>query len=175
MCVKKILCGVLILCCSGLLIAQQQVTKFAVVDTARVYEAYFRDTGPVRNYEAKKAEFQKEINKQTAELQKLQQQRAEYRAAGNEAAALRLDGEITKKTEILTEYTNAKNIELDSLLSSLQSSDAFYKKLYAELERIAEAGGYSMILSLQNSDSILWYSPTVDITDQVISTLGLGL
>ena len=51
----------------------------------------------------------------------------------------------------------------------------YYKKLYAELERIAEAGGYSMILSLQNSDSILWYSPTVDITDQVISTLGLGL
>jgi outer membrane protein len=42
------------------------------------------------------------------------------------------------------------------------------------LEKIAEAGGYSMILSLQESNAILWYSPTVDITDQVIKQLGLS-
>ena len=74
----------------------------------------------------------------------------------------------------MTEYTNAKNAELESLQRSLKTSDDFYKKLYNVLEKIAEAGGYSMILSLQESNAILWYSPTVDITDQVIKRLGLN-
>ena len=33
----------------------QQITKFGVVDTAKVYNAYFRNSAPVRNYEKKKA------------------------------------------------------------------------------------------------------------------------
>lgn len=153
--------------------AAQQITKFGVVDTSRVYEAYFRDTGPVRNYEKKKADFQKQIDSLTQELKNLQTQRAEALKNKNEAAVQRLDSQITQQTEYLKEYTNAKNMELDSLRRSLQSSDSFYQKLYSTLERIAEGGGYSMILSLQDSNSILWYSPSVDVTDEVISALGL--
>ena len=41
----------------------QQITKFGVVDTAKVYNAYFRNSAPIRNFEKKKAEFQDEINK----------------------------------------------------------------------------------------------------------------
>ena len=158
---------------TAMIFAQQQVTKFAVVDTARVYESFFRDTGPIRNYESKKEAFQKEIAAQTEELRSLNQKRAEYKKANNETALLKIEAEITKKTELLTEYTNAKNIELESLRRSLKTSDEFYKKLYATLERIAEAGGYSMILSLQDSNAILWYSPSVDVTDEIISALGL--
>ena len=78
-----------------------------------------------------------------------------------------------KKTDYLTEYTNAKNVELESMQKTLQNSDDFYKKLYNTLAKIAESGSYSMILSLQESNAILWYSSSVDITNQVISELGL--
>lgn len=151
----------------------QQITKFGVVDTAKVYNAYFRNSAPVRNYEKKKAEFQAEINKYTDELQKLQLRKLEYEKNGNEAQAQRVQAEISKKSEFLVEYTNAKNIELESIQKSLQSSDAFYKKLYDSLGKIAESGGYSMILSLQQANAILWYSSSVDITEQVIADLGL--
>ena len=153
--------------------AAQQITKFGVVDTSKVYSAYFRNSAPIRNYEKKKAEFQEEIDKRTDELKSLQQKKLEYEKNGNDAQALRIEAEITKKTDYLTEYTNAKNVELDSMLKSLESSDEFYKKLYNTLGQIAESGGYSMILSLQASNSILWYSNSVDITDQVIQKLGL--
>ena len=161
-----------ILCASSNIFAQQ-ITKFAVVDTAKVYQSYFRTSAPVRNYESKKAEFQQEINKMIAELQDLHDKQIEYEKDGNETAALRIQSQITKKSDYLTEYTNAKNVELESLKISLQNNDAFYKKLYETLERIAETGGYSMILSLQQSNEILWYSPSVDITNQVIAQLGL--
>ena len=151
----------------------QQVTRFGVVDTAKVYNAYFRNSAPVRNYEKKKAEFQDEINSQVEAIKKLQQKKLDYENAGNEAAAMKTEAEITKKTDYLTEYTNAKNVELESMQKTLQNSDDFYKKLYNTLAKIAESGSYSMILSLQESNAILWSSSSVDITNQVISELGL--
>lgn len=157
--------------CAGLF--AQQITRFGVVDTARVYAAYFRNSAPVRNYESKKADFQNEINKRTDEIQKLQQQKVDYQNSGNESAAMRIEAEITKKTDYLTQYTSAKNIELESLKNSLQNSDAFYKKLYSTLERVAEHEGFSLILSLQQANAVLWYSSSVDVTDKVISELGL--
>jgi outer membrane protein len=158
---------------SAAVLPAEQITKFGVVDTTRVYQAYFRNSAPVRNYESKKAEFQSEIDKRTAELQQLQQQKLDYEKNGDDTAALRTESEITKKSDFLNEYVNAKNVELEALKNSLQHSDAFYQKLYATLSKIAESEGYSMILSLQQANAILWYSPSVDITDEVINELGL--
>lgn|SRR5574344_87300 len=151
----------------------QQITKFGVVDTAKVYNAYFRNSAPVRNYEKKKTEFQNEINNLTEELRQLQNKKLEYEKNGNESNVLKYEAEITKKKDYLTEYANAKNIELESMQKSLQSSDEFFRKLNDALSKIAESGGYSMILSLQESNAILWYSSSVDITDAVIAKLGI--
>ena len=170
---KLILIASVLIVFSAFSASAQQITKFGVVDTNKVYSAYFRNSAPIRNYEKKRAEFQDEINKRTEELRQLQQKKQEYEEKGNDSQKLRTEAEITKKKDYLTEYTNAKNIELESMLKSLQNSDEFYKKLYSTLAKIAESGGYSMILSLQESNAILWYSNSVDITDQVISELGL--
>ena len=120
----------------------QQITKFCVVDTAKVYNAYFRNSAAVRNYESKRADFQQEINKKTDELRELQKKKLDYESQGNDTQALKIEAEITKKKDYLTEYTNAKNAELESLQRSLKTSDDFYKKLYNVLEKIAEAGGF---------------------------------
>lgn len=171
--VKFLVCSLILFAGICLPAFSQQITKFGVVDTAKVYNAYFRNSAPIRNYEKKKAEFQTEIDKRTDELRQLQQKKLELQDSGNDAAAMKVEAEITKKKDYLTEYTNAKNVELESMQKSLQNSDEFYKKLYNTLAKIAESGGYSMILSLQDSNSILWYSSSVDITNQVISELGL--
>ena len=151
----------------------QQITKFAVVDTSKVYQAYFRNSAPVRNYENKKEEFRREIDRLVSELQHLNDQKIEFERKGNDAEAMKIEAQITKKSDFINEYTNAKNIELESLKKSLQENNSFYKKLYDTLARVAETGGYSMILNLQESNAVLWYSSSVDITDQVISQLGL--
>lgn len=151
----------------------QQITKFAVVDTAKVYQAYFRDSTPVRNYENKKADFQKELDKLVAELQRLNDKKVEQKRKGNNSEVLKIEAEITKKTDYINEYTKSKNIELESLKKSLKENNKFYQELYSTLEQVAEEGGYSMVLSLQDANAVLWYSSSVDITEQVISKLGL--
>lgn len=170
---KKIIFAVLISFFTVSGVFAQQITKFGVVDTNKVYSTYFRNSTAVRNYEKKRADYQNEINKVTEELRELQQKKLDYMKNDNEAQALKIEAEITRKTDYLKEYTNAKNVELDSLQKSLKNSDDFYKKLYNTLSKIAEGGGYSMILSLQESNAILWYSNSVDITEEVISKLDL--
>ena len=170
---KKIIVAVLISLFTVSGIFAQQITKFAVVDTNKVYQAYFRNSAPVRNFETKKEDFQKELDKYVAELQRLNDQKIEYQRKGNESEAMKIEAQITKKTDFINEYTSAKNTELESLKKSLKENNAFYKQLYDTLARVAESGGYSAILNLQEANSVLWYSPSVDITDQVISQLGL--
>ena len=161
----------LILLVSCSIFAQQDMTKVGVIDTSRVYQTYFRDSAGIRNYETKRTEFQAEVDKRTAELKQLQQKKVEYEKAGNSTAALKLEAEITSKTDFLTEYTRVKQVELESLKSKLANSDSFYDTLYSVIETIAESEGLSLILSLQQANAILWYSPSVDITDKVIDKL----
>ena len=149
----------------------QQITKFGVVDTALVYSTYFRESSAVRSYESKKTEFQDEIQSLTKEIQNLQDQKLEFEKNENEVQVLKVQSKITQKTDFLTEYSRAKNIELESLRKNLVSSNDFYQDLYDVIAKVAESGGYSMILSLHSSDSILWYSPTVDVTNDVITGL----
>ncbi len=156
---------------SCFVLSAQQIPKFGIVDTSRVFQTYFRDSAAVRNFEAKKAEFQNEIAKKTEELKQLQQQKINLYEMGDEAGALKIDAEILKKADYLTAYTQAKNTELDSLKKKLENSDTFYQSLYDIIGRIAESEGFSMILSLQQTSNILWYSPSVDITDKVINNL----
>ena len=168
---KRLIC---ILVCFFLLLGAtfaQTMTRFGVVDTARVYSTYFRDSAAVRNYEQKKAEFQKKINEKTEELKTLNQKMIDLKEKGDEAGALKVEAEITKKADYLSEFANTKNTELESIKRRIEKSDSFYSSLYDVIGRIAESEGYSMILSLQQANSILWYSPSVDITDKVISGL----
>ncbi len=168
---KKRVCIIFVLVVSAWMAFAQQITMFGVVDTSLVYTTYFRNTTAVRNYDAKRLEFQNEINNLTNELKELQAQKLELEKNGDRTQAMRLEAQITEEAEFLQEYTWAKNVELENLRKNLADSDSFYQNLYKIIGDIAEEKGYSMILDLQ-ADSILWYSPSVDITNEVISRLG---
>ncbi len=151
----------------------QQITRFAVIDTARVYQAYFRNSSLVRNYENMQGDYQNVIDSLTKELEILHDKKLEYERNGDSASAARTAEEISQKTEYIKEYASARNAELETLKASLENNDEFYENLYATIERIAESGGYSVVMSLQQANAIIWYSPSVDITDDVIKQLGL--
>jgi len=59
--------------CAGTNLFAQQITKFAVVDTWRIYQSYYRNSAPVRNYDTKKAEVQTEDGSETRRTEELVQ------------------------------------------------------------------------------------------------------
>ncbi len=92
---KKIILISIFSCLCGFASFAQQITKFAVVDTTKVYQAYFRDSASVRNYENKREEFNKELNKLVEELKRLNDQKIEYSRKGDDSAVIRVEALIT--------------------------------------------------------------------------------
>ena len=151
--------------------AAQQLTRFAIVDLPRVYTTFYRDSKAVRDFEERSARVQADIDRMTAEIQNLQKSRLDAAAGGDAERVLRLDSDINKKTEFLREYYRVKTSELDEQKKKLAQSSTFVQQVYEEIKLVAESEGYSIVLNLKESAGILWYSPTVDITDQLIQNL----
>ncbi|MDR2096583.1 MAG: OmpH family outer membrane protein [Treponema sp.] len=156
---------------AGFSLSAQQLTRFAVVDLSKVYVSFFRESRAVREFEERSARVQAEINQMTREIQDLKSSQisAEFRGDRNEA--LRLENDAYRKSEFLKEYYKLKTAELEDQKSKLTQSGAFLEQIYDEIRYIAESEGYSMVLNNKENTGILWFSPTVDITDKLIQNL----
>ncbi len=168
---KRICLFILLILSFQVLQAQQkQITKVAVVDVQKIYATFQQNSGLVRDYEEKKAKYQGEIQVLSDEIIELKKKRIQLQKKGDAEAVATLSEEITAKTNHLTEFSKAKNDELASIKKSLKSNQ-FNSSLYSVIKTVAVKEGYSMVVSLQDGSSILWYSPTVDITQIVIREL----
>ncbi|MDR2480199.1 MAG: OmpH family outer membrane protein [Treponema sp.] len=167
---KRILFFALV-CAAAASLPAQQLTRFAVVDLPKVYAAFFRDSRAVRDFEERSARVQNEIDRMTREIQDLKSKQADAVLQGDQNLALRLDNEMYRKSDFLKEYYSTKTAELEDIRKKLSTSGSFLEQVYNEIKFIAESEGYSMVLNLKESKGILWYSPTVDITDKVIQNL----
>ena len=149
----------------------QQLTRFAVVDLPRVYASFFRDSRAVREFEERSAKVQADIDRMTREIQELRSKHADLVLQNEQSQALRIENEINRKSDFLREYYTVKTAELEEQKKRLSRSGTFLEQVYDEIRYIAESEGYTMVLNLKESAGILWYSPTVDITDKLIQNL----
>jgi len=149
----------------------QQITRFAVVDLPKVYTELFRESAAVRQFEEKSARVQADIDKITKEIQNLKSKYADAIKDNNETEALKLENQIYKRSEYLKEFFQIKTAELDAERSKLMQSESFLKQVYDEIRYIAESEGYTMILNMKNNPNIIWFSPSIDITERLIQSL----
>jgi outer membrane protein len=168
---KKLFWLIILISCTGASVFAQQLTRFAVVDLPKVYSAFFRDSRAVREFEERSARVQGEIDKMTRDIQELKSKYADLVVQGEQSQALRTETEINRKSEFLREYYTLKTAELEDQKRKLSQSGTFLEQVYGEIRFIAESEGYSMVLNLKENTGILWYSPTVDITDKLIQNL----
>ena len=167
-----ILAGLIIL---AVAVHAQQITRIAVVDLPKVIAAYSKDAQAVKDFEQKKSQVQTDIYRMSAEIMRLLAQKADADKGGDKSAALRFRDEIDKKTRALTEFVSAKQAELDDQAKKLTATDAFSQDLYKQIQNVAETEGYSLVINLKSNDTVmnavLWYSPMIDITSDVIQAL----
>ncbi len=153
----------------------QQITRIAVVDLQKIIMSYAKDGAGLREFEAKKAQIQTEIDRMGEEIKKLQAQKVEAERAGDKQSALRFESELYRKTEFLKEYVRTKQAELDDQAKKLGASNQFVQQVYTQIQSIAETEGFSLVINLKSADSVVsavvWYSPMIDITDKVIQAL----
>jgi outer membrane protein len=149
----------------------QQLTRFAVVDLPRVYTAFFRDSRAVRQFEERSARVQNDIDRITREIQELRSRHADAVLRNDETEALRLETQLHRRSEFLRDFYQTRTAELEAERRRLMQSGSFLDQVYDEIRLIAESEGFSLVLNLAENRGIIWHSPTVDITDRVISNL----
>jgi len=168
---KKYLLLMLLLSCTAVSVFSQQLTRFAVVDLPKVYSVFFRESRAVRELEERSTAVQAEIDRFTKEIQGLRSQHAALVLQGEQVQALQMEHDINRRSAYLREYYNLKTAELEDQRRRLSQSGSFLEQVHNEIRFIAESEGFSMVLNLKENAGILWFSPTVDITDKVIQSL----
>jgi outer membrane protein len=153
------------------LLYSQQLTRFAVVDMPRVYTSFFRESRPVREFEERSARVQNEVDRRTREIQELRARHAEAVLRNDQTEANRLDAQVYRMSEAVRDYYQTQTSILEDQRRRLMQSGSFMNEVYDEIRYIAESEGYSMVLNLSENKGILWYSPTVDITERLIQSL----
>ncbi|MCL2271572.1 MAG: OmpH family outer membrane protein [Treponema sp.] len=149
----------------------QQLTRFAVVDLSKVYVAFFRDSRPVREFEERSARVQNEVDRRTREILELRGRHSEAVLRGDQTEANRLEGQIYRMSEALGDYYQTQTAILEEQKRRLTQSGAFLDQVNDEIRYIAESEGYSAVLNLSDNKGIIWFSPTVDITERLIQNL----
>jgi outer membrane protein len=152
----------------------QQMTRYAVVDIMKVLESFYGDSKTLRDFEDKQRSVQAEIDRMQKEIKDFQQKRVDSQQKGDTAKVVELDTTIQKKTDFLKDYYKAKNDELENQRKKLFESSEFASEVYAEIQRVAESEGYSMVIDWKRASELrllIWYSTSIDITDKVIDSL----
>jgi outer membrane protein len=168
---KRISVFFVLLIGAALSLGAQQLTRFAVVDLSRVYTSFLRRSQAVREFEERSKKIQAEVDRLQKDYQQTRSQYADAQARGDTETALRLETEVYRKSEFIKEYYQAKTAEIESQRAQLATSDSFLRQVMNEIRFVAESEGYTMVLNMRDSNSIVWYSPAVDITDKVIARL----
>jgi outer membrane protein len=149
----------------------QQITRFAVVDLPKVYTSFFRDSRPVREFEQRAARVQAEIDRITREILELRGRHNEAVLRNDQSEALRLENLIYRRSEFLRDYYQTQTAILEDQKQRLMQAGSFLDQVYDEIRYIAESEGYSAVFDLRESKGLIWYSPTIDITDRLIQNL----
>ena len=151
--------------------AQASITRFAVVDMNRVISVYAGQTPEFKAFTEKRDRVQAEIEKQNKELQELNAKLAEAQEKGNKSQIKNLGNQVQAKTQALQTYIKNNFAELEKEQERIFKNEAFMTRLIGIIRAVAESEGFSMVLSKTEGSGILWFSPSVDITNKVIERL----
>ena len=89
-----------ILCClltGTVALSAQQITRFAVVDTSRIYTTFLRDSRSVRDYQAKQAKYQAEPQRMSDEIIALRQKKVDAASVGKTMPCKNIKRKSTQK------------------------------------------------------------------------------
>jgi outer membrane protein len=125
----------------------------------------------VREFEERSARVQNEVDRRTREIQELRARHAEAVLRNDQTEANRLDAQVYRMSEAVRDYYQTQTAILEDQRRRLMQSGSFMNEVYDEIRYIAESEGYSMVLNLSENKGIIWYSPTVDITERLIQSL----
>jgi Skp family chaperone for outer membrane proteins len=163
--------------------------KIAVVDGSRVLKAYYKTELADTHIQQQLEDFSAERDKLLADHRKLKQEFESLRAEAQNKALTEeaRDRKSEQAEDKLTEVIEYENTIREKAASRKKQIEGEGRKIHSELAKAVKSavqacaakGGYGLVLEsgglLANGlEPVLYASPAMDITDQVIQLLNAG-
>lgn len=149
----------------------QTLTTVAVFDMQDVLVTFYQDSSAVREFQQAREEFQNDLLRAEQTLNDYQTRRATALERNDSRTAQRLREDIEALQEdiiALQERWLAQEQQLQNELAG----DEFYNRLWETVGFVAEDNGYTAVLdTTAMGTALFWYSPDVDITQDVITEM----
>ena len=149
-----------LLCLLMIMGAQSMAQKFALVDMEYILKnipAYERASEQLNQVSKK---WQAEVDALTEEAQTL------YKNYQSEAVFLSTEQKTKKEEEIVAKEKGELFKKRESLMAPIQD------EIYNAVKDISDSKGYSLILDRASDTGIIFASPKIDISNEVLTKLG---
>ena len=164
---------ILAICLLALMAVTAHAQKFALMDMVYILEN-------IPAYERANEQLNQVSKKWQAEVEALNTQAATmYKSYQNEVVFLSKEQKTAKQEEIMKKEKEAADLKKkyfgpegelfkkrESLMSPIQ------EEIYNVVKEISEARGYSLVLDRASDNGIIFGSPKIDISNEVLQKLG---
>ena len=151
-------------------VGAEQITKVAVLDYSRILTAFYADSVEARRIDEMKRHFAEEVKKIQEEIQSLEESRLDAQTDGDNQAVLDLDSLIQERKQYYQEYVRIRGNQIQQASANLGSSSALAQEILREIQYVAEANGFSIVLK-SSDPNLLWWGYGTDITQMVLKRL----
>lgn len=166
---KKLILAVLMTCTTALAANAQ---KFALIDMEYILNNVPAYQAATSQMEEKSKQWQSEIEKLSNEAKQLYDS---YQKAGQQTEAQRTNREnaIVEKEKAAAELRRkyfGQEGEMEKLRQQLVQP--IMDDVYEIVKELAQRSGYAVVLDRASAQSIIFASPNIDISEQVLARMG---
>ncbi|MFP4383264.1 MAG: OmpH family outer membrane protein [Spirochaetia bacterium] len=149
-------------------VGTEDITTVCVVDYDEIERNFYKETEAYRNIQKIIDERDNAIQEIREEIDDLEQDKVSAIENNNSLRVRQIESDILEKQYTLKEVKRTYDNRVESAKKLFP--DDFLTELYDAIDYVASAEGYTVAIN-ENDQSVFWYSPSVNITAQVIDYL----
>lgn len=167
----KRLCVLALWCCAAAVAAHAQ--RFALIDTEYILKRIPAYEQANNRLETSSKQWQNEVEAVTKEAKSLYESYQQTARSLSEAQKKQKEEAIVAKekqaNELRRKYFGPEG-ELYKLRESLMAP--IQDRIYSAVKEVSAQKGYSLVLDRASGNSIIFASPSIDISDEILTRLG---
>lgn len=160
--------SIIIFICITPFLFGQQLTTIGIIDVQRVYDSFTSGNSLSVGVESIREQYQTEIDALNDAIASLKEERRST-SFTDTARIKEIDTQIAALNASINTLDRDRNTAIRNQRQALIPAN-FVPQLQRAIVFVAESAGYTVVLSAE-AEALYWWSPVVDISDQVIERL----
>ena len=146
-----------------------QAQNYMIVNTEKIFKSIPAYTQALETLEQQTETYQKNIDDAYAQIEALYQDYESKKSMLPEATRIVREDEIIQREREVIKYEEAVFGQEGELIKKrIELIKPIQDKVFAAIDKYAKDNNFGLVLDIASNPSILYYSPSLDKTDEII-------